>query len=160
LEGIQELDLVEECHRLEEDERLEKIDMSIELEKTLLFEEMNWRQKSRALWLKEGDKNKKLCNVQESCGELGEHIVHYYNNLYFEHCSWQPRVDGLSFLSIDADDSIWLEREFEENEVWDVIRDLNGDKASSPNGFTMAFFQKCWVILKSDLMAVFVEFHN
>jgi hypothetical protein len=31
--------------------------MSRELEKTLLFKEMNWRQKSRALWLTEGDKN-------------------------------------------------------------------------------------------------------
>jgi hypothetical protein len=37
-------------------------------------------------------------------------------------------VDGLFFLSIDADESIWLERQFEE-EVWDVVRDLNGDKA-------------------------------
>jgi len=91
--------------------------------------------------------------------EIQEHIVHYYNNMYFEHYSWRPRVDGLSFLSIDADDSIWLEREFEE-EVWDVIRDLNGDKALGPNGFTMAFFQKCWEFLKNDLMAIFAEFHN
>jgi hypothetical protein len=41
-----------------------------------------------------------------------------------------------------------------------VIRDLNGDKAPGPDGFTMAFFQKCWDILKNDLMAVFAEFHN
>jgi hypothetical protein len=38
-------------------------------------------------------------------------------------------VDDLSSLSIDADESIWLEREFEEKKVWDVVRDLNGDKA-------------------------------
>jgi len=50
-------------------------------------------------------------------------------------------VDGLSFLSIDADESIWLEREFEE-EVWDVVRDMNEDKAPGPDCFTMAFFQK------------------
>jgi len=31
-------------------------------------------------------------------------------------------VDGLSFLSIDANESIWLEREFEEEEVRDEIR--------------------------------------
>jgi hypothetical protein len=68
-------------------------------------------------------------------------------------------VDGLSSLSIDANDSIWLEREFEEMEVWE-IRDLNGEKALGPNGFTMAFFQKCREILKNDLMAVFAEFHN
>jgi len=44
--------------------------------------------------------------------------------------------------------------------VWDVVKDLNGDKASEPDGFTMAFFQKCWEIVKNDLMAVFAEFHN
>lgn len=42
---------------LKEDEKVLKIDMSRELEKTLLFEEMSWRHKSRALWLREGDKN-------------------------------------------------------------------------------------------------------
>jgi hypothetical protein len=36
--------------------------------------------------------------------EIQEHMVHYYNKLYFEQCSWRPRVDDLSFLSIDADE--------------------------------------------------------
>jgi hypothetical protein len=52
-----------------------------------------------------------------------------------------------------------LEREFEE-EVWDVIRDFNGDKALGPDGFTMTFFQKCWDILKHDIMTVFADFHS
>jgi hypothetical protein len=69
-----------------------------------------------------------------------EHLVHFYSNLYLENCSWRPRVEGLSFLSIDAEESIWLERAFEEKEVWDVIRDLNGDTAPGPDGFTAAFF--------------------
>jgi hypothetical protein len=59
LEGIQELELIEECRCLEEDEKVRKVDMSRELEKTLLFEEMSWRQKSRALWLKEGGQEHK-----------------------------------------------------------------------------------------------------
>jgi len=153
--------------------------MSRELEKTLLFEEMSWRQKSRALWLKEGDKNtqffRRVANshrkfnqvnslsingtISKNPAEIKEHIVQYYNNLYFENCPWRPRVEGLSFLSIDADESIWLERAFEEKEVWDVIRDLNGGKASSPDGFTLAFFQKCWDFLKTDIMDVFALFH-
>jgi hypothetical protein len=37
---------------------------------------------------------------------------------------------------------------------------MNGDKAPSPNGFSMAFFQKCWAVLKQYIMAVFLEFHN
>jgi hypothetical protein len=49
-------------------------------------------------------------------------------------------VEGLSILSIDVDESFWLERALEEKEVWDVIRDLNGDKALCPDSFTRAFF--------------------
>jgi len=68
-------------------------------------------------------------------------------------------VEGLPFLSIDEDESVLLERDFEK-EVWDVIRELNGDKAPGPDSFTMAFFQKCWDILKYDIMAIFAEFHS
>jgi hypothetical protein len=41
----------------------------------------------------------------------------------------------------------WLEG-FQENKVWEVVKDLNGEKASLPNGFSMVFFQKCWKVLK------------
>jgi hypothetical protein len=53
-----------------------------------------------------------------------------------------------------------MEREFEEDEVWEVVQKLKGDKALGPDGFTMAFFQKCWGVVKEDMMAVFKEFHE
>ena len=43
-------------------------------------------------------------------------------------------------------------------EIFDVIQNFNGDKAPGPDGFPMAFFQVCWGILKTDLMAVFHHF--
>jgi len=37
-----------------------------------------------------------------------------------------------------------------------VLREMNGDKAPGPDGFSMAFFQKCWGGgVKQDIMAVF-----
>jgi hypothetical protein len=79
---------------------------------------------------------------------INEHIVHFYNKLYTEQCIWRPRVDELSFLSIDEEEITWLEQEFEEQEVWEVVRCLNGEKVPGPDG------------LKMDLMVVFSEFHS
>jgi hypothetical protein len=44
--------------------------------------------------------------------------------------------------------------------VSEVVRGLNGDKVPGLDGFTTAFFQNCWEVLKKDIMAVFSEFHS
>jgi hypothetical protein len=53
-----------------------------------------------------------------------------------------------------------LEEPFEEREVWEVIKGMDGDKAPGPDGFSMAFFQECWSVIKGDFTVVFAEFHE
>jgi hypothetical protein len=55
-DGLCELDMIAEERPLIEDERLRKEDISKEIERIVLLKEVRWRQKSRALWLREGDK--------------------------------------------------------------------------------------------------------
>jgi hypothetical protein len=68
-------------------------------------------------------------------------------------------VDGVSFDSISDSNASWLERAFEEEEVKKVLSAMNGDKAPGPDGFSMAFSQACWDVVRVDIMKVFDEFH-
>ena len=36
-----------------------------------------------------------------------------------------------------------LEKEFEKEEIIEALKEGEGDKVPRPDGFTMAFFQKC-----------------
>jgi hypothetical protein len=48
-------------------------------------------------------------------------------------------LDGLSFDSIYEIEAIWLERDFEEGEVLEVVKAMNGNKASGHYAFYKLF---------------------
>ena len=71
-----------------------------------------------------------------------------------------PTMDGLDFACIEEDESLSLEKEFTKEEVIQVLREMEGDKAPSPDGFTMAFFHKCLSVVEKDVMDFFDYFHR
>ena len=99
---LQALDEKESLSSLSSDERRMREDCRAELENVAHLEETSWRQKSRVLWLKEGDNNTKffhkLANshrrsnymkkveldgvVYEEETEVREKVVHFYESLY------------------------------------------------------------------------------
>jgi hypothetical protein len=93
--------------------------------------------------------------VHENDVDIRENIVCFYENLYQEKEAWRPTVEWLDFLSIGAEDRTHLERKFDRVEVFTVLKDLQGDKAPGPDGFSMAFFHKCWGIVGDDVMGFF-----
>jgi hypothetical protein len=56
MEDLCALDRLEEQRGLTPEEKARKCGVIRDLENSILQEEISWRQKSRALWLKEGDK--------------------------------------------------------------------------------------------------------
>ena len=65
-------------------------------------------------------------------------------------------MDELEFARIEEDERLALERDFSKVEVVKVLQEMEGDKAPSLDDFTMAFFQKCWNVVKTDVMAFFI----
>ena len=74
-----------------------------------------------------------------------------FNTLLSDTREWRASSDGLSFQRI-------IEEEATRLELFTTLNDLNGDKAPRPDGFTIAFWQFSWEIVKVDIMRMFKDF--
>ena len=144
------------------------------------MEEICWRQKSRVFCIKEGDRNTKFFHRMANShkrfnsidklkvdgvmsfnqGSNAECITHFYRRLYFENEVHRPILDDVQFGRISEENALLLDRTFKEDEVFGVVSGFNGDKSPTPDGFSIAFSQSCWSILKSDIMDVLHSFHE
>lgn len=73
-------------------------------------------------------------------------------NLYKEDVGYRPLLDGMPFDCLSEVEEIMLEKPFSELEIQSMINDMIMDKAPKLDGFSIGFFQRCWDIIRNDLM--------
>ncbi|KAL5567832.1 hypothetical protein UlMin_024407 [Ulmus minor] len=56
--------------------------------------------------------------------------------------------------------SLRNQRPFEEEEIKKAVFEIDREKSPGPDGYTGAFFQDCWGILKNDMVKIFEEFYR
>ena len=173
------MDHLAELRTLSTQEKTQSLNLKLQLQQIATAEEISWRQKSRCLWLKEGDKNRKFFQrmansyrrgnsidrlrigdeLIEDKGRIQNGILEYYQQIYKEAESWRPSAvfENMSTLSIEEKEE--LELPFTELEISNALMACAPDKAPGPDGYTMAFFQKSWCFIKEDL-AAFNFFHQ
>jgi ribonuclease HI/exonuclease III len=138
-------------------------------------EESYWRQKSRSLWLQEGDRNttyfhkqaearkqfKAVTQIQDQNSTITEPeairnaAFETFKNLYTE--KERDCIDQHTYpLSvvpklIKEEVNHKLSEAVTQQEIKEALDQMHPDKAPGPDGFTARFYQQCWEIIKSDL---------
>jgi hypothetical protein len=129
------------------------------------------RQRSRVLFLKEGDANTRFFHLQAchrcrrnridslwidgaevvSKPQLANAFYDHYNELLGSPFSRTRRFD-LAAIGLPSCDLASLDVLFTEAEVHEVVMSLPNDKAPGPDGYTGLLYKLAWDIIKGDLM--------
>ncbi|WMV44404.1 hypothetical protein MTR67_037789 [Solanum verrucosum] len=159
LKQLADLEEIQEHRALEEREIASRLALTMEFEDIAKHEEIAWRQRSRALWLKQGDRNtsffhrtanqhRRINSIDKlkvngveiaEPEEIKKEIVEYYERLYTESEEWRPQLDMRNYPRVDEIDGNFLEAPFEAEEILESIKACAGDKAPGPDGYTMVF---------------------
>ena len=147
-------------------------------------EEMYWRQKSRELWLQDGDRNTKffhnsakqkrtnntIFHIKDASGNLltNENLIrseglNFFKNLLAPEVFPSPsqaQVDEILEsipTVVTAQENEILMAPFTIQEIRKVVFSFPPDKAPGPDGFSALFYQSCWNIIGWDLWAAVEE---
>ena len=140
-----------------------------EVNKMMLTEEMMWNQRSRALWIKCGDRNTKFFHAttnnrqrknrieglndlegrwREGKKDVEDIILKYFNEIYSTTFPIDSEA-GLGAVGRRVSEAMNAEllKEFKEEEVWRALMQMHPTKSPSLDGMSPIFFQKYWDVV-------------
>ena len=140
---------------------------------------MDWRQRSRQLWLAAGDANTRyfhqvangrrrqnhtrLIRIGDRvyrdhasiCQALADHFRTFYRRGLPNQWNWSPTT----ISTISPTQQEYLSCPFSLEEVQAAVWSLNGEGAPGPDGIPIFFYKECWDVLGPEVMRVMGDFH-
>ncbi|XP_028785542.1 uncharacterized protein LOC114741444 [Neltuma alba] len=179
LEGIQNQIAASDRHYI----HLCKLEQEIqgELRDVLRQEEMLWFQKSRTLWINDGDRNtryyhlktvarrrrNKIAMLKDENGEWIENqeelkslALEFYRNLFREEGTGGKLEVGVSYPRISERSWDQLERSVNSEEIREAMFSIGAFKAPGMDGFPAVFFQKEWHVVEEEVVTSIKKLWN
>ena len=142
--------------------------------------ELYWRQKSRALWLKDGDMNTKFFHAitkqrrarnritklkkpgggwAESEESIEKVATEYFQNL-FTSSQASDFEEALRYITVKVSPAMneMLTSTPTDGEIKKAIDHINPDKAPGPDGMTGLFYQQNWEVTAKEIIAMVKKF--
>ncbi|KAK3224332.1 hypothetical protein Dsin_011357 [Dipteronia sinensis] len=146
---------------------------------TLLKEERNWRQKARVKWFLDGGRNSNFfhiaCNSRrhrnfidnisingvlcKGPSQVREDIFYFFKKQFGSKCVDRPRLEGIEFGQISDYSRKFFEEVFTVEEVREVLKECDGNKAPGPDGFKVNFIKKIRKDIEGDFMDFMQEYN-
>lgn len=172
-------ELFEKLEILQSKSRSELVDSDIkmveaDIENILKKEETMWFQRSRALWLADGDKNstffhkkathrKKrntIKSIKDECGnqitkheDIVEIVRDYFVQIFSKEAEgYITTVVDILEHKVTAEMNEMLTKPYTTEEVQKVIKQMHPSKSPGPDGMTPLFYQNFWNICKHDVL--------
>ncbi|XP_068503760.1 uncharacterized protein [Phaseolus vulgaris] len=182
LRNIQELDMRDDVDGLDENKIRERRELLSQLKEINERNESLLQQKSRALWIKQGDSNSKFfhasikwrtlrneikgahCNLSgiwvEEPNRVKEVVKEFYKNKMSAIEDIGVRLDNVEFKEISESDNRLLTDPFDEKEIKEAICDCDSHKSPGPDGVTFSFIKNNWCLLEKDMLGAVKNFHR
>ena len=153
-----------------------------EIQKLKTREELIWKQRSRNMWLKEGDRNTRyfhcrayqrnrrnlilgledeIGNWVEDEGQMGRVVQDYFESMFTSSnpSGFDEILEGMQLATFDAS-PLRLGRDFQAEEVLTALKQMAPLIAPGPDGMSPIFYKTYWNIMGEDVTAIVLNALN
>lgn len=86
-------------------------------------------------------------------------IFDHFRSFFSSEPRLRPKVRCTNLAKLSQAQKLSLEAPFTEGEIWEVLKECDGNRAPGPDGFNLNFFKKFWPVIKGEVVQFFDDFY-